>query len=409
MLPRKKYHPPDHLSIGIALNHSHGLACGDLIFIGGQADIDANAQVTCPGNLEQQIRIAMEDARKILEGLGADTRDLVKLTAFYLADAENSEDKVLETMASCLGKTATPGPAVTLIPIETHCFDGLMFEVEGIAMRGQNGERLPRSAGWIPDGPMLPPAFSQSVRCGQMIFTSGQCALDESGEILAEGSLVKQSRIVLDKLQRLLQCHGADLYDAVKANVFNVEAGEQETWKESALVRASYFREPGPAATGISLRRLERDGLMLRYDVIAMRGEDGARLPRETAWPTGHWDWPVHLPYRHGLKVGDLVFLGGQVSLTEQGAVIDPGEMKAQTVTAMNNIEKVLAELGLGLENIVKINTFYVGTRGEKDLQANASVRSDYYRGPGPASTGIPFPYLAYKDMLIEIDCVAMV
>jgi enamine deaminase RidA (YjgF/YER057c/UK114 family) len=81
--------------------------------------------------------------------------------------------------------------------------------------------------------------------------------------------------------------------------------------------------------------------------------------------------------------VGDLVFLGGQVSLTGEGAVIDPGNMQAQTVTAMENIEKVLAELGLGLENIVKINTFYVGSQGEKDLQENASVRARYYRGPG--------------------------
>jgi enamine deaminase RidA (YjgF/YER057c/UK114 family) len=324
MLPRRKYHPQDHLSIGVDLNHSHGLACGELIFIGGQADIDASATVTCPGNLEQQIRIAMDDVSKTLEGLGADTRDLVKLTAFYVPEHDSSEDRVLDIIASHLGETGTPGPAVTLIPIETHCFDGLMFEIEGIAMRGQNGERLPRSAAWIVDGARLPPAFSQSVRCGQMIFTSGQCALDDAGVILAEGNLAEQSRVVLDKLQRLLNCHGADLHDAVKANVFNVEPGEQETWKDAALVRASYYREPGPAATGLSLRRFERDGLMVRYDVIAMRAEDGTRLHRETAWPNGHWDWPVHLPYRHGLKVGDLVFLGGQVSLTGEGAVIDP-------------------------------------------------------------------------------------
>ena len=409
MLPRRKYHPQDHLSIGVDLNHSHGLACGEMIFIGGQADIDASATVTCPGDLEQQIRIAMDDVSKTLEGLGADTRDLVKLTAFYVPEHDGSEAMVLDIMASHLGETGVPGPAVTLIPIETHCFNGLMFEIEGIAMRGQNGERLDRSAAWIADGASLPPAFSQSVRCGRMIFTSGQCALDDTGEIQTAGNLAEQSRIVLDKLQRLLNCHGADLHDAVKANVFNVEPGEQEAWKEAALVRASYYREPGPAATGLSLRRLERDGLMVRYDVIAMRGEDGSRLHRETAWPSGHWDWPVHLPYRHGLKVGDLVFLGGQVSLTGEGAVIDPGKMKAQTVTAMENIEKVLAELGLGLENIVKINTFYVGTQGEKDLQENASVRARYYHGPGPATTGIPFPYLAYEDMLIEIDCVAMV
>jgi enamine deaminase RidA (YjgF/YER057c/UK114 family) len=75
----------------------------------------------------------------------------------------------------------------------------------------------------------------------------------------------------------------------------------------------------------------------------------------------------------------------------------------------MQNIEKVLTEFGLGLEHLVKINTFYVGTKGEHDLIKNASIRAGYYRDPGPASTGIPFPYLAYENMLIEIDAVAMV
>ena len=148
---------------------------------------------------------------------------------------------------------------------------------------------------------------------------------------------------------------------------------------------------------------------MVRNDVIAMRGIDGQRLPRKGVWPTDHWDWPVHLPYRHGLQVGDLVFLGGQVSLNAQSEVIDPGDIQAQTHTAMQNIQKVLNELGLDFEHLVKINTFYAGTKGQEDLLKNASIRSEYYRSPGPASTGIPFSYLAYEDMLIEIDCVAMV
>jgi len=409
MLPRRKFHPQDHLSIGIELNHSHAVACGDMIFIGGQADIDASAQVTCPGDIERQTRIAMQKICELLTGLGADAGDLVKLTAFYVAEAATDERQILEIIGDFLDKSGGPGPTVTLVPIETHCFNGLTMEIEGIAMRGQNGERLARSAAWIADGADLPATFSQALRCGCMLFTSGQTAERQNGVILAPGNLVEQSHVVLDKLQRLLQGLGADLFDAVKANVFNVEPGQQEEWKAAALARAAHYREPGPAATGLSLRRLQNEALMVRYDVIAMRGEDGSRLPRETAWPSGHWDWPVHLPYRHGLKVGDLVFLGGQVSLNSSGAVIDPGRMPEQTETAMNNIEKVLGELGLGLENIVKINAFYVGTRGERDLHENASVRSRYYRGPGPATTGIPFPYLAYEDMLIEIDCIAMV
>ena len=41
---------------------------------------------------------------------------------------------------------------------------------------------------------------------------------------------------------------------------------------------------------------------------------------REYAWPEGHWDWPVHLPYRHGVKAaGQMIFLGGQVAMDQDG------------------------------------------------------------------------------------------
>ena len=295
------------------------------------------------------------------------------------------------------------------MPIETNCFDGLSIEIEAIAMRGHNGERLARSVAWIPDGVALPTPFSQGVRCGKMLFTSGQTSEDENGLTQRPGNLGGQSRVVLNKLQRLLNNLGADLDDAVKVNVFNVEPGEQEDWKSGALIRASYFKEPGPAATGLSLPRMANPELMVRCDIIAMRGTDGGRLHRQGVWPTGHWDWPVHLPYRHGLKVDDLIFLGGQVSLSPDGSVIDPGNTEAQTHTAMKNIQRVLAEFDLDFEHLVKVNTFYVGSNGQQDLLKNARIRCDYYRDPGPASTGIPFSYLAYKDMLIEIDCIAMV
>ncbi|MEQ9488702.1 MAG: RidA family protein [Alphaproteobacteria bacterium] len=409
MLPRKRFHPEDHLSIGIPLNHSHGLKCGRMIFIGGQADIDENATVTRPNDIVAQTEIAMDGVLTVLDGIGAGPGDLVKLTAFYVHGGNPDEALIARTMAAKLGAVSGPGPALTLIPIETNCFDGLSIEIEGIAMRGENGDVLAKAAAWIPDGSVLPSPFSQAIRCGEMLFTSGQTAMQPNGDIPHPGSLSEQSKITLNKLNRLLAALGADLHDAVKANVFNVEPGDQEDWKAAAMVRASHYKEPGPAATGISVPRLAEDGLMVRNDVIAMRGVDGARLHREGVWPTGHWDWPVHLPYRHGVKVGDLIFIGGQVSLTPDAQIIDPGDIQKQTHTSMRNIEKVLAEFGLGMENLVKINTFYAGSKGQEDLLRNASVRAGYYKSPGPASTGIPFSYLAYKDMLIEIDCVAMV
>lgn len=409
MLPRRRFHPEGHLSIGIPLTHSHALACGEMIFLGGQADISGAATVTHPHDIVAQTRIAMEGIARVLAGIGADTGDLVKLTGFYVLGDAPDEGVILATIAEALGVSGSPGPCITLVPIETNCFTGLSIEIEGIAMRGQNGERLARSAAWIPDGAALPPAFAQALKVGRMLFTSGQVADAADGRMLHPGSLTQQSHVVMGKLRRLLGLLGADLGDAVKANVFNVEPGRQEDWKEAALARAAYYPEPGPAATGISLPRLSHPEAMIRCDVIAMRGEDGARLPRRAFWPDGHWDWPVHLPYRHGLLVGDLLWIGGQVALTPDAKVIAPGDIAAQTATAMEMIGRVLAEAGMDFRHLVKINTFYTGTNGQEDLLRNASVRAGYYRPPGPASTGIPFPWLAYEDMLIEIDCVAMV
>jgi enamine deaminase RidA (YjgF/YER057c/UK114 family) len=228
MLPRKRFHPEGHLSIGIPLNHSHGLRCGQMIFIGGQADIDGTATVTRPNDLPAQTRIAIDGVLAVLAGMGADAHDLVKLTAFYVLGQVPDEAVIHRTIAAALGARPGPGPALTLVPIETNCFDGLSIEIEAIAMRGQNGERLARTASWIPDGSALPPVFSQAIRCGQMIFTSGQTAEDQTGAMQSPGSLAAQSFVVLDKQARLLAGLGADLNDAVKANVFNVEPGDQE-------------------------------------------------------------------------------------------------------------------------------------------------------------------------------------
>ena len=94
--------------------------------------------------------------------------------------------------------------------------------------------------------------------------------------------------------------------------------------------------------------------------------------------------------------------------------IIDPGEIEAQTRISMDNIGKVFAEFGLGHADIVKLNTYYVGSGGADessdagDLHGNVTIRGSYFRKPGPASTGIPFRCLAYAEMLIEIEAIAM-
>jgi hypothetical protein len=50
----------------------------------------------------------------------------------------------------------------------------------------------------------------------------------------------------------------------------------------------------------------------------------------------------------------------------------------------------------------------YRGSSSEDDLHRNLSIRSSYFSDPGPATTGVPLPVLAYPEMAIEIDVFAM-
>ena len=132
-------------------------------------------------------------------------------------------------------------------------------------------------------------------------------------------------------------------------------------------------------------------------------------MEKEHYWPEGHWDWPIKLPYKHGVKRGNMIFVGGQVALDAAGNVLHPGDIVAQTRLAMENIMAVLAGFGATLDDVVKVNIFYVGTGTKADWEVAARIRASYFEEPGPAATGIPVPFLAYEGMMTEIEVIAMV
>ena len=406
MLERRYTWPDGHWDWPIHVTHKHGVRCGEMIFFGGQVDLDSAGNVRNPDDLATQTRAAMEYIRIILAELDADLADLVKLICFYVHRESDDRERLLAEVASVLGDG--PGPVISLIPLPALAYEHMFVEIEGVAMRGSDGSRLPRVASSAGTPAPLPKPLSHALRCGRMLFVGGQTTLEADGGIAHEGDLIAQSRSVTERIGALLGVLGAGYDDAVKINRYYVAGGTAEEWEGSALTVASHFKEPGPAATGIPLPALFRPGLMISVEVTAMLDEDGNHLPRKCVWPEGHWDWPVHIPYKHGVKCGNMIYVGGQVSIDSNGAVIDPGDLVTQTRTSMANIAKVLAEFGLGLDDVVKVTAYYAGNASAEILHDNLSIRSASFTEPGPATTGIPMPCLAYEKMEIEIEVVAM-
>ena len=205
---------------------------------------------------------------------------------------------------------------------------------------------------------------------------------------------------------------GANTGDLVEINNWFIEAGSAEDWTKAARVRAAFYPEPVSVATGIPVFSLHNSGATVRTDFWAMLDQNDNSIAKSYAWPEDHWDWPILLPFKHGLKCGNMVLIGGQVAIDKNAKILYPGDIETQTRVSMDNLGRVLNEFSLSHADIVKLNTFYQGRDQNRntadDLHSNVTVRGSYFNKPGPASTGIPFPYLSYDQMVIEIEAVAM-
>ena len=51
--------------------------------------------------------------------------------------------------------------------------------------------------------------------------------------------------------------------------------------------------------------------------------------------PRHHWDWSIPVPLSQGWRVGNLVFVGGQVALDERGNVVGPGDRSDHLAVAL--------------------------------------------------------------------------
>jgi enamine deaminase RidA (YjgF/YER057c/UK114 family) len=130
--------------------------------------------------------------------------------------------------------------------------------------------------------------------------------------------------------------------------------------------------------------------------------------------------WEEQYGYAQAVKVGDTIYMSGQLSHDDQGNMVAPapldaagkiadhGNMGAQMAQSYVNIEKVLANYGATMDDIVE-EVLYV-TDMDAAFAVAGEVRKQAYGGPPVvASTILVTPRLAFPDQLIEIKVVAKV
>ncbi|MER8911652.1 RidA family protein [Mesorhizobium sp. M0854] len=114
---------------------------------------------------------------------------------------------------------------------------------------------------------------------------------------------------------------------------------------------------------------------------------------------------PPFARYSHGVELPPgkrLVLCSGQVAITPDDQI--PEEAGAQAELCFRNIAAILGEAGLGLSDIVRINT-YVTDRAF--LRPYMEVRDRLFASPAPASTLMIVSGFARPEFKVEIEVIA--
>ncbi len=106
--------------------------------------------------------------------------------------------------------------------------------------------------------------------------------------------------------------------------------------------------------------------------------------------------------YSQAVKIGDVVYMSGQIPLVPETMTIVEGDFGTQVRRVFDNLTAVAEAAGGSLQDIVKLNIFltdlsYFGTVNE--------IMAEYFQQPYPARAAIGVASLP-KDVPVEMDAV---
>ena len=114
--------------------------------------------------------------------------------------------------------------------------------------------------------PSDPQAGSQCIRKGNLLFISGQIALDD-GELVGPDDPLEQCRQCLRHIESYVSKAGGTLDDVVSLDIFLTDIGYRPA---AGQARAEFFNAPGPSATVVGGVDLAFEGLLVEISARAV-------------------------------------------------------------------------------------------------------------------------------------------
>ncbi|KRW60949.1 RidA family protein [Pseudomonas sp. TTU2014-080ASC] len=119
----------------------------------------------------------------------------------------------------------------------------------------------------LPD-PFEPFALSPGIAFGDLLFVSGQAAMNPQGEIVGVGNFMAQAECAFENLKRVLETGGSSLDQVLKVTIF---VTDMAYFPDVVELRKRYFSPPYPADSIVQVSALALPELMFEIEAIAAR------------------------------------------------------------------------------------------------------------------------------------------